>query len=148
MARIDDRVAAISVMSSATVRDAWQERFGEAAPAFSVSLLRRALAHAEQENALGGLSSAARKTLEAMAIADALLPDLPIKLKPGTRLVREWNGTVHNVLVARDGIMFGERRYKSLSEVAKAITGAHWSGPRFFGLKRPVKPPANGNRHG
>lgn len=148
MARIDDRVAAITTMAAADVGDAWQQRFGETAPALSLSLLRRALAHAEQEKALGGLPAHARKMLEAMASADAPLPDSPIKLKPGTRLVREWNGTIHSVLVIQDGIVFGDRRYASLSEVARVITGAHWSGPRFFGLKRPARPPVQGGAHG
>ncbi|WP_299420836.1 DUF2924 domain-containing protein [Sphingomonas bacterium] len=148
MAQIDHQISAIAMMPPAELRDAWRAEFGETAPALSLSLLRRALASAAQERALGSLPAAARKVLEAMARADAPLPVPAIKLKPGTRLVREWNGTVHNVLVVADGIMFGEQRYGSLSEVARAITGAHWSGPRFFGLKRPINPPTNGAKHG
>ena len=55
-------------------------------------------------------------------------------VKPGTRLVREWNGQTHTVLVYVDGVEWRDRRYRSLSVVAREITGAHWSGPRFFGL--------------
>lgn len=55
-------------------------------------------------------------------------------IKPGTRLVREWNGDTHIVLVHADGVEWRGTRYRSLSVVAREITGAHWSGPRFFGL--------------
>jgi hypothetical protein len=57
-------------------------------------------------------------------------------LKPGTRLVREWKGRVHHVLVLDDGYEYEVRRFSSLTQVASAITGTHWSGPSFFGLKR------------
>ncbi|HEX4694441.1 DUF2924 domain-containing protein [Sphingomonas sp.] len=148
MARIDDQVSAIETMPAVGLRNAWQAEFGEAAPSLSSSLFRRALASAAQERSLGSLPAATRKILEAMAKADAPPPDPAIKLKPGTRLVREWNGIVHNVLIMDNGVMFGEQRYGSLSEVARAITGAHWFGPRFFGLKRPARPPASGAKHG
>jgi hypothetical protein len=55
-------------------------------------------------------------------------------IKPGTRLVREWNGRTHHVEVLDKGFRWNDRTYRSLSSIAKAITGAHWSGPRFFGL--------------
>jgi hypothetical protein len=57
-------------------------------------------------------------------------------LKAGTRLVREWRGVTHTVLVHGDGVEWNGRRYLSLTMVAREITGAHWSGPRFFGLRR------------
>ena len=60
----------------------------------------------------------------------------PISLKPGTRLVREWRGVTHTVLVHADGVEWNGRRYRSLTVIAREITGAHWSGPRFFGLKK------------
>lgn len=59
----------------------------------------------------------------------------PVAIKPGTRLIREWHGRVYEVEVTRDGVLFNERQYRSLSEVARAITGVKWSGPLFFGLK-------------
>jgi hypothetical protein len=58
------------------------------------------------------------------------------ELKPGTRLVREWHGVTHTVLILEDGVEWKGMRYRSLSVVAREITGAHWSGPRFFGLQR------------
>ena len=65
-------------------------------------------------------------------------------LRPGTRLVRSWNGETYNVLVTDDGYRFNDQTYASLSSIAQAITGAKWSGPRFFGLKG--APPAKGGR--
>jgi hypothetical protein len=58
-----------------------------------------------------------------------------IRLRPGTRLVRSWNGTGYSVLVTEGGFLFEDQTYRSLSHIARAITGARWSGPRFFGLK-------------
>lgn len=59
---------------------------------------------------------------------------MPRKLTPGTRLVRDWHGAGHTVTVLDDGFEYGGKRWKSLTAIAKAITGAHWNGPRFFGL--------------
>ena len=64
----------------------------------------------------------------------------PISLKPGTRLVREWRGVTHTVLVHADGFEWNGKRYRSLTVIAREITGAHWSGPRFFGLRRRAEP--------
>ena len=63
-------------------------------------------------------------------------PPPPISLRPGTRLVREWRGVTHTVLIHADGIEWRGQRYRSLSVVARKITGARWSGPRFFGLRQ------------
>ena len=90
--------------------------------------------------AYGGLSTATARKLE-RASADplgrgAVKPAPPISLKSGTRLVREWRGVTHTVLIHADGIEWRDQRYRSLSVVAREITGARWSGPRFFGLRR------------
>jgi hypothetical protein len=66
--------------------------------------------------------------------ADALVP-APL-LKPGTRLLREWGGKTHTIIVLEDGFEHGGERYQSLTQIARRITGVHWSGPRFFGLRR------------
>jgi Protein of unknown function (DUF2924) len=65
-----------------------------------------------------------------------LHPTPSVSLRPGTRLVREWRGVTHMVLIHADGIEWRGQRYRSLSVVARKITGARWSGPRFFGLRR------------
>lgn len=77
---------------------------------------------------------------------DAPLPEASIQLKLGTRLVREWNGRMHSVLVSEDGFELDGKLYPTLSAVARRITGAHWSGPRFFGLKRRPPPPCKEGR--
>ena len=59
---------------------------------------------------------------------------VPRKLTPGTRLVRDWHGTGHTVTVLEKGFAYEGREWRSLSAIAKAITGAHWNGPKFFGL--------------
>ena len=75
--------------------------------------------------------------LEAVAAGKtAAMPEPPFKLKPGTRLMREWNGTMYSVLVTADGFDFAGRTWSSLTMIARQITGSHQSGPRFFGLKR------------
>ena len=67
-------------------------------------------------------------------------PDPGLSLKPGARLVREWHGRTHTVTVAEDGFEHGGTTYPSLTKIAKKITGAHWSGPRFFGLVKAIAP--------
>jgi Protein of unknown function (DUF2924) len=108
----------------------------------SRELLVRAITYKLQERALGGLSKSILRKLESLnvepAAGDARKPTPPISLKPGTRLVREWRGVTHTVLVHADGVEWNGRRYKSLTVIAREITGARWSGPRFFGLRKRV----------
>jgi len=106
----------------------------------SRDLLTRGITYKLQERAYGGLSTATARKLE-HANADpqsrgAAKPAPPISLRPGTRLVREWRGVTHMVLIHADGIEWRGQRYRSLSVVAREITGARWSGPRFFGLRQ------------
>jgi hypothetical protein len=103
-------------------------------------LLVRGITYKLQERAYGGLSTATARRLE-RASADPLdrgsaKPPPPISLRPGTRLVREWREVTHTVLIHADGIEWRGQRYRSLSVVARKITGARWSGPRFFGLRQ------------
>ena len=142
MARIDDQLSRLATMTPVDLRSEWQTVLNEGAPDLPASLLRRALAHRLQEQAQGGLPAAVQRMLALLSADPAAKPLEPeIRLKPGTRLLREWNGKLHAVQVTADGLMFEERRYASLSHIAREITGAHWSGPRFFGLKKPVYPP-------
>lgn len=131
----------IAAMSGDTLASAWAETFDAPAPEVASSLLRRALAYERQERKFGGLPLVLRRQLESVsADKTGAMPEPPLKLKPGTRLVREWNGTLYTVLVAADGFEFAGRSWRSLSMIARHITGAQWSGPRFFGLKRAGKP--------
>jgi hypothetical protein len=144
---MDKRLAHISSLSGPDLDRAWQEAFGEAAPALSPSLTRRVLAHALQEQVHGALPVATRRALETLANKGfAALPEPPVRLKPGTRLLREWNGRMHSVLVTDEGFQFDGKTYGSLSTIAERITGAHWSGPRFFGIRRRTPPPVQ-SRH-
>ena len=102
----------------------------------SRDLLVRGITYKLQERAYGGLSTATARKLE-QAGADwlsrgAVTPAPPISLRPGTRLVREWRGVTHMVLIHAVGIEWRGQRYHSLSLVARKITGARWSGPQFF----------------
>ena len=105
----------------------------------SRDILLRGITYKMQENAFGGLSKAVLRKLQGSAPTEAL----PAKkrrprpsFKPGTRLVREWHGVTHTVVILADGVEWCGQRYRSLSVVAREITGAHWSGPRFFGLNK------------
>lgn len=149
MAKLDQELAALATMSLAQLRGEWVSTFGEDAPDLPGSMLRRVIAYRVQEERLGGLPATAQRMLAIIAEGVTSLPEPPIRLKPGSRLLREWNGMIHTVMVETDGFSFGGKRYASLSHVAKAITGAHWSGPRFFGLKRRPPPPRRGaDAHG
>lgn len=98
-------------------------------------LLERDLAWRLQARAYGGLKAATRRTLLAIARGeDAVRPAKTTALKPGARLIRAWHGVTHQVDVTEDGFRWNGVLYTSLSAIARAITGARWSGPRFFGL--------------
>ncbi len=136
MSRLASNLDRIASLGGEALASAWGEVFGVNMPDVAPSLLQRALAHERQERASGGLPSWARRQLEAMAAGGtAAMAEPPIKLKVGTRLMREWNGTMYSVLVVYGGFEFAGRRWRSLSMIARHITGAQWSGPRFFGLK-------------
>jgi DUF2924 family protein len=100
-------------------------------------LLIRATAYRLQERALGGLKPATRRLLA--SVADDAMARRPAHVaaerKPGTTLLREWHGVHHRLTVLENGVQFGGERYRSLSEVARKVTGSRWSGPLFFGLK-------------
>jgi Protein of unknown function (DUF2924) len=142
--RAIDVATALVRLSEVTIfelRGEWR-RLHRMAPPMRLSrdLLTRGISYKLQERAYGGLSTATARKLE-RASADplgrgAVKPAPPISLKSGTRLVRKWRGVTHTVLIHADGIEWRGQRYRSLSVVAREITGARWSGPRFFGLRR------------
>ena len=102
-------------------------------------LLRRILAQRLQEKRHGGLPLLVVRELERVASVGGAIPEPARKstvLTPGTRLIREWNGRTIAVEVREDGFVWEDRTWRSLSEIAQAVTGVHWSGPRFFGLNR------------
>ena len=104
----------------------------------------RAMAYKLQERAFGGLGKATLRRLKSLTrkleAEGKLASDRRLSLKSGARLVREWGSETHSVLVLEDGFEYRGQRYRSLSQIARLITGAHWSGPRFFGIERTPKP--------
>lgn len=130
MAALDVRLAGLSSMMAGQLRDEWWSLFATEPPRLGPDLLRHAIGHALQERALGGLSAAHRRELRAIAEGR---PG-SVRLKPGSRLVRSWHGRTISVLVSESGFVFEDRTYRSLSRIAREVTGAVWSGPRFFGL--------------
>jgi hypothetical protein len=123
--------------------------FGEDPPAkLRSSLIIQPIAYRLQEKALGGLKPATLRLLE--RIADDATAGRPVSTTPakihtttGTVLMREWHGKKHQVTVMEDGFLYRAKRFRSLSQIARAITGARWSGPLFFGLKSPRKEQVN-----
>ena len=138
---IAESLARLSAATIFELRGEWR-RLHRAPPPMRLSrdLLLRGITYKLQERPLGGLSKSIIRKLERLNLdseaSDAQKPAPPISLKAGTRLVREWRGITHTVLVHADGFEWNGRRYRSLTLVAREITGAHWSGPRFFGLRK------------
>jgi Protein of unknown function (DUF2924) len=124
-------------MKPLELRSRWREVYRSIAPDIGPDLLRRGIAHRLQERGQGSLTSATRREIERQIKRLGKDEEVSVgtpSLKPGTRLVRSWRGRMHQVLVLEDGFEFDGRRYGSLTQIASDITGAHWSGPRFFGL--------------
>ena len=122
------------------LRQQWRVLYkAEASPHLSRELLLRAVAYRMQEVALGGLRPERQRQLRRFAQQLNDSPEGRIRprpeLKPGTRLVREWQGRTYEVLVLDDGFSWQGTSYRSLSALARNITGTAWSGPLFFGLK-------------
>jgi hypothetical protein len=131
-------VAEIEIMDRAALVAAWSQVFRTSVPkGLSKALMRRFLAIEVQARRRGGLP---KKTQAALRLS----PDQGARpkskgLQPGGRLLREWNGVTHIVEVTDVGFTWKGTRYRSLSRIAREITGAHWSGPRFFGLTGTAK---------
>ena len=137
MTRIADALTALATMSPAQLNDKWVEVEGLSPSALPAALLRRLLAQRLQERRFGGLSATVVRKLERAGrgeIAPSQRQAVP--LTSGARLVREWNGQTIAVEVRANGFWWKDQLWRSLSEVAREVTGAHWSGPRFFGLTR------------
>ncbi|MEJ8561044.1 DUF2924 domain-containing protein [Yoonia sp. GPGPB17] len=114
----------------------WKEVHKTPPPkSLSVPFLRAALSYTVQCQALGGPRPQVLRDLKRLTAAKASAPVLQPGLTPGTQLVREWNGHLYRVSVTDAGFEMEGRRWASLSALARHITGAHWSGPRFFGLQ-------------
>ena len=149
---LSGELASLPALGPEQLKERWRTLYStEPPPRISEDLLRRAVAYRLQERALGGLKPATRRLLQRVAEdgrsrRSASSSMRARKLRSGAVLIREWRGTSHHVTVLDDGVLFRGERHRSLSEVARKITGNRWSGPLFFGLRAPVQENHDGTR--
>lgn len=161
MATVADEIDRLEGLSTFELRTLWRRQWKQPPPMrLSRDMLIRCVAGKLQEIASGGLRKLENRKLAALAKSaseqrpaegegsdgsvdpyglnkkGSVTSPSAVILHEGNRLVREWNGTTHTVLVLAEGYEWQGRQYRSLSQIAEAITGAHWSGPRFFGLTK------------
>ncbi len=144
-ADIEAQIAALEGLTTADLRVEWCRLYRATPPSrLSRDLLLRGVGYGVQERVHGGLSFSTKQRLRSLReSADQRrgpAAALAITLKPGTKLVREWHGDVHTVSVLDDGFEYQGERHRSLTEIARQITGSHRSGPIFFGIKRQPLP--------
>ena len=145
------QIAELHQLPMRDLQDRWRALIGADPPHYNRSFLIRRLAYRLQELAYGGLSQAARASMDEL-LAQAGCDELgsPQVKKPlargrrelpivGTRLIREWNGQPHEVTAVPGGFAHRGRRYRSLTAIAELITGTHWNGPSFFGVRASVR---------
>jgi hypothetical protein len=148
---LSNELASLPALGPERLKERWRTLYGtEPPPRISEDLLRRAIAYRLQERSLGGLKPSTRRLLrrvaeEARPRHSTSATPAP-RLRPGAVLIREWRGTSHQVTVLEDGVLFRGKRHRSLSEVAREITGNRWSGPLFFGLRAPAQENHDGTR--
>ncbi|WP_423140763.1 DUF2924 domain-containing protein [Parablastomonas sp. CN1-191] len=137
-ARIGKELALLGDLAPAELRSTWEALTGTEVPRIAAALLRRLLAQRLQEKRLGGLPALVVRELvrSRTPVALPIVTKPSRKLAPGARLIREWQGRTIAVLTTETGYSWEGRHYRSLSKIAHEVTGAHWSGPRFFGLTR------------
>jgi hypothetical protein len=148
-ANLDHEIAGLRGLDLEGLRARWRTVFRRHAPChLPRHLLFRILAYRLQADRLGDLDTATRRLLDRIGSGSAEVGRVPAaitrsrtELRPGTLLVREWNGHPQRVMVLAEGFAWNGNTYRSLSEVAHAMTGTRWSGPRFFGVreKRPAE---------
>ena len=136
---ITAELARLEALTNFELRGEWRRLHAMQPPkSLSRDLLLLGITYKTQERVLGGLSKSVLRKITGNqtenSAGEGRRVTPPVALKPGTRLVREWRGVTHTVLVHAEGVEWRGKRYRSLSVVAREITGAHWSGPRFFGL--------------
>jgi hypothetical protein len=137
---ISNQISRLRTLPRLELLDLWRTLYGRAAPrAIRREILVPFLAYKIQENVYGGLKPATRAELRRMARALERYPSskqlIRPRIKPGTRLFRQWRGQTHEVFVTDSGYEYRGAGYRSLSEIARKVTGVHWSGPAFFRLK-------------
>ncbi len=140
-------IDALSDLDKLDLKQRWEETFSHPPPKYMRrDTLVRALAYEMQLEAVGGKPAGLARQLERAArsmrdgktsksTSDQLRPASGMTIKPGTRLLRDWQGVTHEVIILEKGVQYRDREWNSLSAVAREITGTRWSGPLFFGLK-------------
>jgi|SRR5882672_10318995 len=142
-AAIEAEVDRIRSLGIAALRQRWRLMFGGSPPTgLTKDLIRRMIAYRIQEEAFGGLDRETIKLLDRLARGEKPSTELNRRLKPGTVLIREYQGERHTVTVVPGGFLWQDTTYTSLSTIARAITGTAWNGPRFFGLRVAGEPAA------
>ena len=141
-------IATLNTLEPAALLQKWKALFGtDPSPLLARIFMVRAIAYRLQERRFGGLKPSTQRLLDRVGegradVGRRRIPDR--RVSAGTVLIREWGGVSHRVTVLDHGVVYRGRRYRSLSEVAGVITGARWSGPLFFGLKRRAETIAHG----
>jgi Protein of unknown function (DUF2924) len=139
-ADISDEIAQLRAASREQLLDMWQKFYRRAAPpGIRRELLVPFLAYRMQEHAYGALKASTRSELRRIARGMEKFGPITLTVRPrikhGSRLLREWRGQTHEVLVTEKGYEYRSEGYRSLSQIARKVTGTRWSGPAFFGLK-------------
>ena len=137
---IEEQIAAIDALPYNALKQRWRKHFRRDPPkGLPPKLMKDAFIYAVQEAAFGGLTPKRRRALDRLAKKIERDPNAPLvddfALRPGSRLIRDWRGKRYEIEVLEKGFEFNGKIYSNLSEIARTITGAHWSGPRFFGLR-------------
>ena len=145
------RLASLKACSITELKEQWRALYSSEPPhRISRELLTRAVAYRIQEQVHGGLKPSTRRLL--LRLANDARSGRPLRPEPapaapaGTVLMREWHGVTHEVKVLDRGALYKRKRYRSLTEVAKVITSAHWNGPQFFGLRSKRRGPSHGSK--
>jgi hypothetical protein len=140
---VNSRIEGLDRLSRAELRVLWEHELGDKPPrTLGRDILALAIAYTRQVKREGGLSRPVAKELDRLTarvlgngMTDVNEVRRPSRLRVGTILVREWRGVTHYVTVVDHGFLWKTKTYGSLSSIASAITGTHWNGPRFFGLR-------------
>ena len=133
----EEQIDKLVSCSTEELRKQWTQLYGHAPfPRISKELLVRGIAYRLQENEHGRLSPETLQRIVKLGRELHISGQInPTHIKAGTKLIREWKGKTHEVEILKDGFTWAGKRYRSLSEIARAITGTRWSGPRFFGTE-------------
>jgi len=139
---VRDLIQALPTLAKARLFELWQQEFGRPAGKLRPEVMLPILAYRIQERAYGGMTPETQERLREIALSVApknrRTDEARSRFMPGTRLMREWKGTRHEVAITAEGYEYQGEKYASLSRIACKITGTHWSGPAFFGTKKKV----------